>query len=305
MGTSTSHRIGGLSTSRDDRRHPLITRPAPAGAPVGDDPQGGGMHDDTPELGTPILILGTGERWALVQVRRHGVAMFIATMTLTAAVAAALLVAIWLLIRGRFDDPDYWVPAMVMAVLIPVLIAPPLLLFSARLVARLDTATQLLRISAVTDPLTGVANRRGFFGELQRFDDDVDVEVAMVDLDSFKSLNDDHGHAVGDEALRTVAGWLVDLIGDQGVVGRVGGDEFAFAAVADGYRIVPSRQRFDVDGVAFTVSIGRAVGRGDAVEQALLAADQALYEQKRARPIVRTDARSHRSFHRPRGHVDP
>lgn len=256
------------------------------------------MQDDTQELGSPVLVLGAGERWALEQVRRHGVAAFIATMTAAATVASGVVVIVWLLVSGGFDDRDFWVPAILLGTVVPMLIAPPLLLFSARLVARLDAAAQLLRASAITDPLTGVANRRGFFTALADFDDEAQIEVAMIDLDSFKALNDEHGHAVGDDALRAVADWLVDLIGEDGTVGRMGGDEFAFAAMADAFRQTPGRQRFDLGDVTFTVSIGRALGWGADPEAALLAADRALYEQKVSRPSIRTGRRPRRAARR-------
>lgn len=250
------------------------------------------MHDDTHELGTPVLILGAGERWVLDQVRRHGVAMFIATMTVAAALASGVVVAGWLLVTDGFDERELWVPAVLLGTIVPALLAPPLLLFSARLVARLDTAGQLLRISAITDPLTGVANRRGFFAALDGFGDDEEIQVAMVDVDSFKALNDRYGHAMGDDALRTVADWLVDLVGEHGIVGRIGGDEFAFAAPADRLRATPGRRRFRLDDVTFTVSVGSAVGSGAAPDAALLAADDALYAEKQSRPIVRAGRRA-------------
>lgn len=286
------------------RVEPVGGRPLHDDRPVHDDPP---LHDDTAEIGVPVLVLGPGERWVLEQVRRHGVGLFVATMSLAATVATSTIVALVLAVRRKLVEPDYWIPGMAMAVVVPILIAPPLLLVTARLVARLDTAMQLLRSSAVTDPLTGVANRRGFFAGLARFADERTIEVAMVDLDSFKSLNDRYGHATGDAALRAVATWLVGLVGDHGIVGRVGGDEFAVAA-ADAFGATPSHQRFELGDVSFTVSIGRAIGSGSDTEAALLAADQALYEQKRSRPNVRVDRRPPRAqgrVARPRRHVEP
>lgn len=250
------------------------------------------MRDATPALGTPALDLGVGERWALTQVRRHGVGPFIALMTTGAVLVSGTVVMLSLLVRGRLDDPGDWVPSLVLGTVIPMILAPPLLLVSARLVDRLDTASELLRASVVIDPLTGVANRRGFFAAIEAFDDDEEIEVAMADVDSFKQLNDRYGHAVGDAALRAVANWLVELVGDAGWVGRIGGDEFAFVAVADPSRTTPSRQRFELgDDVEFTLSIGRSVGPAAARASALLAADAELYEQKRSRPTVRSGPR--------------
>ena len=94
-----------------------------------------------------------------------------------------------------------------------------------------------LRNAAVTDPLTGLLNRRGVFGML----DDVlgkgqltgrEVQVAVIDLDGFKSVNDQFGHAAGDELLRSLSlAWHAELLPGQHLA-RLGGDEF-LAVVVD------------------------------------------------------------------------
>ncbi len=94
-----------------------------------------------------------------------------------------------------------------------------------------------LRDAAVTDPLTGLLNRRGVFGML----DDVlakgaltgrEVQVAVIDLDGFKSVNDKFGHAAGDDLLRSLAvAWHAELLPGQ-YLARLGGDEF-LAVVVD------------------------------------------------------------------------
>ena len=252
----------------------------------------------------PPLGLGGGEQWVLDQVRRHGVTTFVAGMTLV-AIAASLLVVVGSLavVGGRSNQPD-WTRALVFGVVTPVIVGPPILLLCARLVARLDTAIHLLQESVVTDPLTGVANRRGFFDALDTIGStDVaastggGVEVAMVDVDDFKSINDARGHPAGDTALCMVAAWLQQLVGDRGTVGRLGGDEFAYVAVIDPASPPPPRMEFRLDGLEFSVSIGRAEARDGDLHAALVDADADLYRQKQSReplpphPIVRTDQR--------------
>jgi len=89
-----------------------------------------------------------------------------------------------------------------------------------------------LEQAAATDPLTGVANRRGFFDRLDaRLADAARQPVAFLiaDLDQFKAVNDRYGHAAGDAVLHAVAERLRETFGANAVVGRVGGDEFAVA----------------------------------------------------------------------------
>ncbi|ASK87244.1 sensor domain-containing diguanylate cyclase [Sphingorhabdus sp. SMR4y] len=84
---------------------------------------------------------------------------------------------------------------------------------------------------AHTDPLTGLFNRRVLAENLARQINEQDVErtfsVALVDLDGFKPVNDQFGHAVGDQLLVEVAKRLRKACGDNGIVARMGGDEFA------------------------------------------------------------------------------
>lgn len=244
----------------------------------------------------PVLCLAAPERWALDQMRRRGVGAFVAQMTLVAVAGAMLAILVAQVILDGFDVETYWARALVLGALIPAIVAPPVLLLNARLVAQLDTATQLLQESAIVDPLTGVANRRGFFHALASLEYAGELEVAMVDVDDFKVINDEHGHPAGDTALCLVAAWLEELVGEDGMVGRLGGDEFAFVAVADAERPTPARHDFRLDDIMFSVSIGRAVASDGNLHAALADADTDLYRQKRSRPApihrtVRTDQR--------------
>lgn len=89
---------------------------------------------------------------------------------------------------------------------------------------------------AMTDSLTGILNRRGFQGELQRVlasarrFKETGV-LAYVDLDDFKIVNDTHGHACGDELLRYVSNLMEEMTRGMDYVARLGGDEFAILLV--------------------------------------------------------------------------
>jgi len=157
------------------------------------------------------------------------------------------------------------------------------------LVARLDRAARV-------DPLTGLASRRAF-------DEAVEARLArtggatllLVDVDLFKRVNDTHGHAAGDAALRHVADLLVGGVRDQDVVvGRIGGDELALL-LADCPVPVAARRADDLVALVAAhplllpggreltlgISVGVAAGPGDA-PALFAAADEALYAAKAA-----------------------
>lgn len=99
-------------------------------------------------------------------------------------------------------------------------------------VSQLRRAEERLYTQAVTDELTGLPNRRGL---VEYFEDIKSgnhphinyCAVLFIDLDNFKTVNDTHGHQVGDEVLRVSAQKLRAIIGKAGMVARIGGDEFA------------------------------------------------------------------------------
>ncbi|HZC32667.1 MAG TPA: GGDEF domain-containing protein, partial [Candidatus Bathyarchaeia archaeon] len=151
---------------------------------------------------------------------------------------------------------------------------------------------------ASTDALTGLPNRR-YFDEFcallarRRRAEDA-VGVLMVDIDRFKDLNDRHGHQVGDEVLRAVAGAIVGAVREDDVPARYGGEEFAVllrnptraVAVEVGERVREAVGALDLSrwGVpSASVSVGAAVGDDpDApIEAVIRQADEALYEAKR------------------------
>jgi two-component system, cell cycle response regulator len=99
----------------------------------------------------------------------------------------------------------------------------------------LSARSETLEHAALTDALTGMQNRRYFddalkeyLGEFKRIGKPVGLMV--LDLDHFKSVNDTHGHDVGDEVLRRVAQCLKDFTRYHDVAARVGGEEFAVVA---------------------------------------------------------------------------
>ena len=152
---------------------------------------------------------------------------------------------------------------------------------------------------ASTDALTGLPNRRyfdEFCGLLARRRRSGDaVGVLMIDIDRFKVLNDDHGHATGDEVLRAVGGAIVAAVREDDVPARYGGEEFVVLlrnpspaiALEVGERVRSSVAGLDLErlGVAgVSVSVGVAVARqaDQPIRDLVAEADSALYRAKRA-----------------------
>jgi diguanylate cyclase (GGDEF)-like protein len=165
------------------------------------------------------------------------------------------------------------------------------------------------------DPLTGLVNRRGLERSVDALrsraaEGEFDHAVAMLDLDHFKRLNDEYGHAAGDAVLASLANLLRVHLRPGDVLARVGGEEFAliaadlgpaqFAEVAARLRDAVAQHRWPIEGLRMTLSIGTSgthVGHGDdpRIEQLLEHADAALYRAKRGgrnRVIVAADAAS-------------
>ncbi|MCZ8164184.1 GGDEF domain-containing protein [Silanimonas sp.] len=170
---------------------------------------------------------------------------------------------------------------------------------NAQLAEQLRLHLQTVEEEAATDPLTGVLNRRALDRLLARETDRCEAQGGMVsvlalDLDHFKAVNDTHGHAVGDEALRAFARRIRGPLRQSDHLARVGGEEFIVLLpgaplsnaheIAERLRaIVAEAPLVDVPRVAVTVSIGVAAFRpGDGGTDLLARADAAAYEAKRS-----------------------
>jgi diguanylate cyclase (GGDEF)-like protein len=153
----------------------------------------------------------------------------------------------------------------------------------------MERRLELANASAEIDPLTGLLNRRGFE---RLVPDPVTGAILFFDLDRFKQLNDTHGHAAGDDALRDFARIASVAVRDDDVFARLGGEEFALylpgirreAALSVAERIRGDiAVRLRVRGQGMTVSVGVSVAERTAVprERLLRAADEAMYQAKR------------------------
>lgn len=147
-----------------------------------------------------------------------------------------------------------------------------------------------LRTDANTDGLTGLANRRAFdAGLAQALREIEDVALLILDIDHFKSFNDDFGHQAGDDILREVGRLLRAELRPGDLAARYGGEEFAVVLVhsdADrvarvGQRILAAFHAWQWPNRPVRVSIGAALATPDEAQAGLISrADAALYRSK-------------------------
>jgi diguanylate cyclase (GGDEF)-like protein len=171
-------------------------------------------------------------------------------------------------------------------------------LWSRRHIRRQAGELSQISAAAVTDPLTGLLNRRGFNDAVERElarsrRYDRQFVLAYVDVRGMKGVNDSEGHRAGDELLRQAAQLLQDSARANDVVGRLGGDEMGVLLVEqsdDGASAVRKRieakvlERREAMGFrsAWDLTIGTAAfpTDGETVDQLLSTADRRLYEQR-------------------------
>ncbi|MBX3568971.1 MAG: GGDEF domain-containing protein [Rhizobiaceae bacterium] len=163
----------------------------------------------------------------------------------------------------------------------------------------LSARSETLEQAALTDALTGMQNRRYFDEALSEYLEEFQrigkpVGLMIFDLDHFKQVNDTHGHDVGDEVLRAVAGCLKDMTRYHDVVARLGGEEFAIVApnmditmltrLAERIRTAIAAMPVMSGNVRLRVtsSVGLAVWDGKETADSLFRrADQQLYQAKK------------------------
>lgn len=160
-----------------------------------------------------------------------------------------------------------------------------------------------LRRLALTDDLTCLFNRRGFFAaatqQLRRATrQDESMLLFFCDVDGLKRINDNYGHAEGDLALIRVADALEKTFRGSDVVARLGGDEFIVLALEAGpesevvirQRLAKNLKKTKSAGVEFGLSMSVGMARFDSnhrvtLGELMLQADEAMYEQKQKRQL--------------------
>lgn len=169
-------------------------------------------------------------------------------------------------------------------------------------VQAINTLVKQLSARANYDYLTRVHSRYGLYEQLKAQDQkavNTPLNVMLLDIDHFKNINDTHGHDCGDNVLSAFASRVQEVVGEQGIVARMGGEEFAVvmpdASEGKGYRLAEAiREEIEQmeltwgsDTLTLTVSIGLSHGeaarRGivDSFDRLLTEADHYLYQSKK------------------------
>ena len=170
-------------------------------------------------------------------------------------------------------------------------------------VAQLEQRVSMLERQGQRDSLTGAINRGHFHAELDRlFIDSTNtqrpISLMFIDADHFKQINDSYGHLAGDEVLKWLASAFTELVGEKGLVGRYGGEEFVVilpnAAEQDALLLGQDACDYVRDGtvsagdanIKVTVSIGIATFDSESklrgTRDLIFAADQAMYFAKQS-----------------------
>lgn len=165
---------------------------------------------------------------------------------------------------------------------------------------KLLAAKMLAEEHASKDELTNLYNRRAFFEQGKQLFKQARrypqrISVMMIDIDHFKNINDNHGHAVGDSVLKAIGGMLQNTVREADILARIGGEEFAVILpqtdVEEASKLAERiRQRIEAEviqhdtlQIKITASVGIAacMAEGDDLDRMLTKADDALYIAKK------------------------
>ncbi|MBT2969331.1 MAG: hypothetical protein B6D72_11425 [gamma proteobacterium symbiont of Ctena orbiculata] len=170
-----------------------------------------------------------------------------------------------------------------------------IVLYSYSLTAKIETGRAKLAHERNIDALTGLLNRRALIERssslFQAQEHGNGVVVLFADLDGFKTVNDTHGHHVGDRVLAAVAACIARTVRSDDLVARYGGDEFLLLlpyATKEGGELVARRVRQAIDdyakenGIDFSISIGlgKYPDHGLDLESVITSVDKAMYRSK-------------------------
>jgi diguanylate cyclase (GGDEF)-like protein len=234
------------------------------------------------------MLKSTLKRFGVVAVV---VAVTIGSIVLSVAISGALHFAIGLPMRA-----SAWAATLIC----PALIAPLMSWWTFDLVLQVERAHEQLRVQSNIDHLTGIFNRRYFMDRLREEIDraaryGTSFAVAVIDIDNFKRVNDEHGHLSGDEILKQLTQVCAKQVREIDTLARIGGEEFALLLPQTGpaeaedlvermrASVAATRAKIGDGWLDMTVSIGLTSAGRDAldVNGILRRADEALYAAKR------------------------
>ncbi|MBR6890500.1 MAG: diguanylate cyclase [Clostridia bacterium] len=257
-------------------------------------------------LGLNIISIWTG--WIFTvspeNVYAHGPLFWLQMIGAYGMMGLSLTHLIFYILRGVNRVPRQTVMSLLSFYFIPIVGAVVSLFYTGMPGVWTCSAVSLVLLylydqdnEIVRDGLTGLNNRKtlsGVYGEyVKQVGPQRALYLFMMDLDSFKQINDTMGHPVGDQALVAAANILsASMVGQKGILARYGGDEFLIMAFFEGDEAAEAFRRSIGRGFAeyrqkhnppytFSVSVGYTRYRGDMALEALVEeADEALYREK-------------------------
>ena len=191
--------------------------------------------------------------------------------------------------------------AIATAIAIPSFVAPLATWPLVGLVMQIDSLEKEMRMMATYDQLTGLVTRQAIFDQIEQVmhlaeREQSHISVHAVDLDRFKDINDTHGHAGGDEVLKSFAITVKEVLRKSDYLGRIGGEEFIIflpdtsqvASLALSERLHQAIRQsvvaYEQSSIRYSASIGLVSVLPSAdvsLEEILKRADQLLYIAKR------------------------
>ncbi|TAM06161.1 MAG: GGDEF domain-containing protein, partial [Rhodanobacter sp.] len=203
------------------------------------------------------------------------------------------------LLTGFAFQPETSMPVLLACLPVMLIHSIGVSVASYRLVRQVQQQNQRLDELSRIDGLTGLDNRGSWQDHAEALLEQHHAHgrpatLMMVDVDSFKDINDLHGHTLGDDVLRSIATILRHGNGEDACIGRFGGDEFAIAlpgtlaeATVMAERIRHTVEKLDLPhapGLRCSISLGlaQAGAGGDSLREWIELADRALYRAKQA-----------------------
>ncbi len=202
----------------------------------------------------------------------------------TISLASALLLLPALLVYQTISFQSIY-PLLI----IPTLLALMLLILRVSILLRVSRQLSSESHLAITDELTGLANRRRLVAELSTLADN-EGAFLLLDLDGFKPINDQYGHLVGDQLLQEVAERFKRALPSDALIGRLGGDEFGviirgnYEETLEGAYALRASLSYPFTLSGQKISVGVSIGhiQNDGGGELLKRADLAMYEAKRS-----------------------
>jgi len=232
-------------------------------------------------------------------------------LTILVTIVAILFAEILAWVMSQTFSLDYPIPSEpLLTLLVTAIVTPFITWHFLKYLFFIERMEQKMHHMATYDPLTHFYTRQAFFIQAQkRYRDVPSYAVAFIDVDDFKSINDTYGHAYGDNVLVDIGKQFAQILGDDCLIGRIGGEEFALVMETDApsmqeqmeilrHTITQSRIPYHTTPFGYTISIGIFENQSPGsltIDDALSRADQALYRAKQLgknRTIVYTESLS-------------